>query len=216
MSSRKKYARLGDDYHWQQGWWNGAYGKWVKQALDTLPEAGEDQTVLEAGCGDGYPASLLVKRGYLVHGVDELEGPLAVARKRVPVGTFTKDWPGEAFDYVLALEAIQHMADPEELMLAVQRCQQFAIVTCPLPGKDAEEVQGYGPADIRALFAGCKVEHLVNDGDHQLYKITPERRYMAHGGARSTARSTAPERRKGSGRVKDSLEGENDEDSGSS
>ena len=196
MSSRGKYARLGADYHWQPGWRDGAYGRWVARVLAYFPEDGDGATVLDAGCGDGYPASLLVARGYRVIGVDELEGPLAAARERVPGAEFGTAWPENAVDYVLALESVEHMTDPTPLVEAVKACKAYALVSCPLPGMDPDAEQSYGPEDIKRLFGGLAVEHLVNEGEHQLYKITSPR-----GRDRPPRERDRPPRKRGRPRV---------------
>lgn len=182
MGSAAKYRALGWGYHWEPGWIRGSYGQWVRRVLSYLPADGSLATerepdaaynVLDAGCGDGYPASLLVARGYRVLGVDELEEVLRVARRNVPGAIFQKAWPYTAMDFVLALESIEHMEEPGPLVEAVRRCRRYAIVTCPPPEMDAHAVRGYGPDEIRALFERCEVEHLVDEGEHQLYRIKP-------------------------------------------
>jgi len=194
MGSKDKYQRLGDGYHWGPGWIGGSYGQWVRRVLGYLPERGtlENHTdggggirfsVLDVGCGDGYPASRLVARGYQVWGVDELRGPREGARQKVPVGaTCSSNWPSVAADFVLALDSLEHMADPGERVSAAQRCHEFALISCPLPGMDPDAERDYDAAAITALFVGCEVEHLIDEGEHQLYKVTPFRPQYAEGG----------------------------------
>lgn len=175
MTSEQKYKQLGADYHWR---WAKAgdsnpYVRWLKRVLSDLPEDGQGATVLDWGCGDGYPASLLVARGFDVTGVDVYEPALDVARERVPGGRFTlpsTDLP-EVFDYVLAFEAIEHMEDPSRLVNAVRDCNQYALITCPAPGLDPYAARSYTTDALIALFEGCAVEVLVDDGEHRLFKI---------------------------------------------
>lgn len=88
MTSEQKYKQLGADYHWQWAQAGDAnpYVRWLKRVLAHLPEAGQGATLLDWGCGDGYPASLLAARGFDVTGVDVYEPALDVARERVPGG----------------------------------------------------------------------------------------------------------------------------------
>lgn len=175
MTSEQKYKQLGADYHWQWAQAGDAnpYVRWLKRVLAYLPEAGQGATLLDWGCGDGYPASLLAARGFDVTGVDVYEQALDVARERVPGGRFTlpsTDLP-EVFDYVLAFEAIEHMADPSRLVNAVRDCNQYALITCPAPGLDPYAARSYTTDALIALFEGCAVEVLVDDGEHRLFKI---------------------------------------------
>ena len=83
MTSDQKYKQLGADYHWR---WAKAgdsnpYVRWLKRVLSDLPEDGQGATVLDWGCGDGYPASLLVERGFW-----ELDAPIErVCSAEVPI-----------------------------------------------------------------------------------------------------------------------------------
>jgi len=173
MGSADKYGKLGNGYHWDAGWRDGAYGRWVQRVLQELPDAGRLRSVLDVGCGDGYPASVLAARGYTVIGVDELDGPLAVARERVPDVQFGTAWPDFPVEYVLALESIEHMTEIDALVAAVQQCSRYAIITAPLAGLDPYAVRQVDVAAMRAWFAGCTVEHLLDEGEHQIYKVTP-------------------------------------------
>lgn len=178
--SERKYKTLGHGYHWA---WAAAgdsnpYVRWVKQVLRYLPEQGDGATLLDVGCGDGYPASLLVARGYDVSGVDVLDGPLAVARERVPGATFyhaERDALPQISDYVLALESLEHMADPSLLLAAALNCERYALISSPPAGHDRYALRSYTEDEVRALFEGCAVEVLVNDGEHRLFQVTPLR-----------------------------------------
>ena len=173
MNSADKYTRLGNDYHWR--WAQspaGPYPRWVEKVLGFLPADGQGYVVLDVGSGDGYPASLLIARHYTVWGVEPLDGPRTVAEERVPEGAFSADYPEYVSDYVLALDSIEHMEDPSELVVAVQSCRRYALISTP-PTTDAYGERQYGPEEIRELFAGCDVEVLHVDAYHQLFKVVP-------------------------------------------
>lgn len=180
MTSEQKYKQLGADYHWQwaQAGDGNPYVRWLKRVLAYLPGDGQGATLLDYGCGDGYPASLLVARGYDVTGVDVYGPALDVARAHVPAAAWfyaPGDVRAEGFDYVLAFEAIEHMDDPQPLADAARGCAQFALVTCPAPDRDPHAVRAYTLDALRAVFEGCAVEVLVDEGEHRLLKVTPVR-----------------------------------------
>lgn len=173
IGSSTKYERLGADYHWR--WAQtpaGPYPRWVRKVIDHFPARGAGHTVLDVGCGDGYPASLLSERGYAVHGVDPLLEPLSVAQERVPEGTFTEEYPDLTFDYVLALDSIEHMDDVEPLARAVQRCRRYALISTPPIG----DKYGRFVFDLNAiidLFPSSLVFPMYADDVHQLFRIVP-------------------------------------------
>lgn len=151
-----------------------AYVQWVKQAVSYLPAEGHGKTVLDFGCGAGYPSKLLHERGYKVVGFDVLPEVLDVARAHVPGVEFVDDLPWTTWDYVLAHEVIEHMDDPGPLVEVVNnQCRNFAILTAPAPGLDAFAVQQYELTDIYRLFKPSVMECIINAGEHRLFKITP-------------------------------------------
>jgi SAM-dependent methyltransferase len=181
MSSEAKYKQLGNGYHWNwaaQGDAN-AYVAWVKLVVKEFPNAGAGRSLLDVGCGDGYPASLMVQRGYEVTGVDVLPGPLEIAREMVPAAEFTEEYPKEPFDYVLALESIEHMEDIQPLVRAVNFCREYAIVTSPKPGLDPYGVKNFALPDVVEAFPGCEVDLIYEDQEHQMFKIVPRKAYAA-------------------------------------
>lgn len=177
MGSEQKYKQLGADYHWQwaRGGDSNPYVRWVKRVLAHIPSDGQGARVADYGCGDGYPASLLIERGYEIVGVDVIEAALDVARQRVPGGAFFLPEAGVIHSgaYVVALDSIEHMVDPTSLVEAVRQCTRYALVSCPAPGLDPHAVRDYTAGDLRALFAGCVVETLIDEGEHRLFKVTP-------------------------------------------
>jgi len=81
-------------------------------------DPGPGTTLLDVGCGAGLFLSLAAARGADVYGLDAAPGMLAVARERVPHGSFR---PGEieelpygdaTFDAVTAFNSLQFANDP--------------------------------------------------------------------------------------------------------
>lgn len=177
MNSVDKYQQLGANYHWKWAASGNAnpYVRWVKRVLKHFPdEVNGTLSVLDVGCGDGYPASILAAMGYDVYGVDIYEPALEVAKQKVPTGHFslvTEEIP--VCDYVLAFEVIEHMDSPEWLVQAVKAVNRFALVTCPQPGHDKYATKDYTLEELTALFEGCEVEVLIDEGEHRLLKVTP-------------------------------------------
>lgn len=71
--------------------------------------------MLDLGCGTGRPISeLLLKRGFLVTGVDEAEGLLALARQRYPEGRWVQAnmesfEPDERYDAAVIWDSLFHL-----------------------------------------------------------------------------------------------------------
>ena len=85
----------------------------VRELLDALP-AGR---ALDAACGTGRNAAYLASRGHQVTGVDSSPDMLAIARAKVPAGSFvegelaTLPVPDGEFDLVVCALALPHVAD---------------------------------------------------------------------------------------------------------
>jgi len=81
--------------------------------------------VLDAGCGSGYIASIMEKRGFTVTGIDISTKMLELARKNATQSTFRRmnmrklDFPNETFDGVLCLYSIIHV--PRRYHLGILR-----------------------------------------------------------------------------------------------
>jgi 2-polyprenyl-3-methyl-5-hydroxy-6-metoxy-1,4-benzoquinol methylase len=87
-----------------------------------------EPTVLDAGCGDGRFAELLVSAGAHVIAVDAAQGALARARGRVPDAQLLQwldgaplDVPSESVDLVWAGEVLEHVGDGEAWLAELHR-----------------------------------------------------------------------------------------------
>ena len=99
------------------------------------------KSVLDAGCGEGYGASMLASHAARVVGADRDEAiAIASGRYRHPNLAFrTLDLMnlpslGERFDLVVSFQVIEHLPDPEGFLRALQACTApggTLIVTTP-------------------------------------------------------------------------------------
>ena len=173
MNMTDKYESLGNDYHWQ--WLRRArhYVSWIANCLSHVPYSGEGLSVLDFGCGDGVPAWFLANRGYEVYGYDVLEGPLEVARQKVPGATFSMTCPANEFDYVIAVGVLEHMNDPKLLVDSVLRAKVHALVTVVNPGV----VDRWGKG---AEYTSASLEELFKPQEIELVEVGPaDRLYIA-------------------------------------
>nr|WP_111301956.1 bifunctional 2-polyprenyl-6-hydroxyphenol methylase/3-demethylubiquinol 3-O-methyltransferase UbiG [Paracoccus saliphilus] len=87
--------------------------------------------VLDIGCGGGLVAEPMARLGAEVVGADAAEGNIAVARVHAEQQGLSVDYrattaealadAGEVFDVVLALEIVEHVADPAAFIATCQR-----------------------------------------------------------------------------------------------
>lgn len=103
-----------------------------------LPADGSGLRILDVGCGTGHHMKALARKGYAVAGVDGSEAMLAHARANNPgVELHLADvdhlpFPAATFDYVLCIEVLRYLRDPEPCvreMARVLRTGGVSLVT---------------------------------------------------------------------------------------
>jgi len=128
-------------------WDQRKYNHWLKRIflerfLKTILEEirySKAKTILDLGCGEGYPDEYFFKNlpGLKLIGIDKNENLLKNARKKNP-GCFYqtgnilnlpfKKWQ---FDLVLVMEVLEHMRNPEKIILQTKKIAPKAIYTVP-------------------------------------------------------------------------------------
>jgi len=88
----------------------------------------EGLSLCDIGCGGGLIAEPMARLGFAVTAIDADTDAIAVAREHAATGGLDIDYRGDAaeslvaderqFDVVLALEIVEHVADPDALLTA--------------------------------------------------------------------------------------------------
>ncbi|WP_321474754.1 bifunctional glycosyltransferase/class I SAM-dependent methyltransferase [uncultured Paludibaculum sp.] len=83
---------------------------------------GHDKDILDIGCGHGYFASKLKENGHRVTGIDFLETPANLdaledyRQMDLDTGDISTVVGDRRYDYVLLLDVLEHLRDPERLL----------------------------------------------------------------------------------------------------
>ncbi len=112
----------------------------IKRINEMLMES-QPETVLDAGCGEGFVANYLAAHNEDVEvtGVDVSEGALDYARSHYSeVATFRKGsvyklpFSDKSFDAVLCSEVLEHLEDPLAAMAELKRVsRETVLITVP-------------------------------------------------------------------------------------
>ena len=114
---RKSYNQAAAAYARDRKSWRS--NKYLQKLIDLLPKGAE---ILDLGCGDGIPvAELLIKKGFLLTGVDISEVQIQRARKNCPRASFicqdmsSLEEGDFRVDAVVAFYSIFHLLKEEHL-----------------------------------------------------------------------------------------------------
>lgn len=183
VSDYDKYEKKGD-LHWQ--WYNESgheYKKLVDESVApflTLPEVG---TLVDIGCGDGLPMSLLVDHGFECHGVDssELGIKIALYQHNVNGEYFIEQAEKFAernleYDYLYSLNTIEHLDRPECMREIMKRVHKFGIiVTDNLDNRGDSSVYHhieFTPESFIELFKGFGIERIpLTNEKYMAFKV---------------------------------------------
>ncbi|HLU55338.1 MAG TPA: methyltransferase domain-containing protein [Pseudonocardia sp.] len=119
-----------------------------------LAGVGEGTTVLDLGCGPGTFAAAAVARGARVVGIDVDRSAVAAAAAAVPGAEFrtgdAHDPPPGPFDLVVAVQLLQHVANPLAVLRAAARVGSAVAVTTWGREEDCD-IRAFGEALARWL-----------------------------------------------------------------
>jgi len=99
----------------------------VYEAVLERLNVGPATVLLDAGCGAGMAAQIAASRGARVTGLDASEALLAIARQRVPEGTFgcsdleTLEFVDASFDVVTGFNSFQYAGNPGKALAEARR-----------------------------------------------------------------------------------------------
>jgi SAM-dependent methyltransferase len=122
INNRLWGARAHDWAHIQEGTCKPVYS-----AIFDRVGLQRDTAYLDVGCGSGVAMQVAFERGACVSGLDAAENLLAIARTRVPDGTFHKGdlenlpFSDNSFDLVTGFNAFQYAGDPNAALAEAKR-----------------------------------------------------------------------------------------------
>lgn len=140
----------------------------------------KNATILDAGCGPGRDCDYFVKQGLKVVGVDLSERLLAIARRRVPHASFSKqdlralDFPPNSFDGIWACASLHHLKRtelPHVLQIFSQLLKSTGILFILIK-------EGKGEADITESLSSGLSRHFVYFTLEELTNLLQEARFI--------------------------------------
>lgn len=128
--------------------------------LRCLPEHGDGQRVLDAGCAGGYLAEILASRGYTVTGIEKARQADTCRGFEYIEADLDEGLPrlDGAFDYVICADVLEHLRDPELLLRDIRQVlRPGGLLIASLPNSGhiwfrLNVLLGRFPADERGLF----------------------------------------------------------------
>jgi 2-polyprenyl-3-methyl-5-hydroxy-6-metoxy-1,4-benzoquinol methylase len=138
------------EYSYQNSQAGHHHGYLLKPLMEMIseilpPPNKQKPRILDIGCGNGSLSNFLAQQGYEVVGVEESESGVKLANQSFPSCRFIQgsiyDLPyselGDNFDIVIAVEVIEHLFYPKELVRSSKKCLKpngGLILTTPYHG----------------------------------------------------------------------------------
>lgn len=121
-------------------WWTGRH-RWLRtmhnlvpprlKFFDNIVKGWQGKSVLDIGCGGGFMAEELARRGATVTGVDPSEPAIAAAREHAQACGLAIDYrfgvgeklpmPDGMLDIVVIVDVLEHVADPAIVLKEIHR-----------------------------------------------------------------------------------------------
>ncbi len=106
------------------------------RTLATIVTSRHPETMLDAGCGEGFVADVLLTAmpDVKITGFDVLEDSVKLARQRNPRATFSTgdiyaiDHPDNAIDLVYCCEVLEHLHEPDRALRELARVARNQVV----------------------------------------------------------------------------------------
>ncbi len=176
-----KYERDGD-IHWQ--WYSKnshQYKDLVHDAIAPFQKAMLG-TVIDVGCGDGLPLSLLNDLGFRCSGVDVNEKGIDLAlQHNVSAEYFIQEAErfagrGLEYDYLFSLNTIEHLMDPKAMVTIMKNIKNFGVIVTdvkqPEGMSSVYHTHEFTPATFEALFADFDLEPIeIRDANYFGYIV---------------------------------------------
>lgn len=160
-----KYERDGD-IHWQ--WYSQnthSYKDLVNDAIKPFQGINVG-TVIDVGCGDGLPLSLLYDLGFKCSGVDINESGIKLALEHGVSAEFfiqeAERFAGRQmqFDYLFSLNTIEHLMDPKAMVEIMKNIKEFGVIVT-----DVKQAEGRSSIYHTHEFTTEEFEKLFADFD---------------------------------------------------
>jgi len=107
----------------------------VAMSLIKFAQKHAGHSILDYGCATGNYSVQLSHLGYDVKGVDTNQEYIEIAQKKGVDASLVKDkvpMPDKSFDTVIAFEVLEHLADPQNIILEAKRlARENVIITVP-------------------------------------------------------------------------------------
>jgi 2-polyprenyl-6-hydroxyphenyl methylase/3-demethylubiquinone-9 3-methyltransferase len=166
-------------------WWDGSQ-RWLRTLQNLVPARFEyfdriadwrSTTVLDLGCGGGFMAEALSRRGAAVVGIDPAEKAIAIARSHgasqnrsikylVGVGE-TLPLADGSMDYVVCVDVLEHVADLGQVINEVHRVLRPGGVFL------FDTINRTWLASLVVVFFGERVFRILPVGTHDPAKFIP-------------------------------------------
>lgn len=137
----EEYRSANHHKHTTSNWLYRWHLRVFHEAIYELLKQAEPETVLDAGCGEGFVIDFLRKKDPSLRftGVDADEGAIAYAKAmldedvRLRTGNVYKlPFSDSSFDAVLCSEVLEHLDDPVKAVEEIKRVtRRYAVITVP-------------------------------------------------------------------------------------
>ncbi len=173
MQEKRDYNKYEQgDIHWQ--WYSAtpAYYDLVNESIAPFKDISPGRLV-DIGCGDGLPLSLLYSFGHKCFGVDDSEVGIKMALEHGVSAEFFIEKAekfatrGYSFDYLYSLNTIEHLDDPLCMVEMMKNVTNFGVIVTDIPHRknDPFHVNDFVPEDIEKMFSDFNFERLPLSGE---------------------------------------------------